>query len=297
VTKSPVFLVVDISHASRSIAATVHGMATWGEAQVAGLVLNKAGSDRHAAEVGRALGHRYPVLGVLRRDDGIEAPSRHLGLVPAAERHDAAAALDRLAAQVAERIDLDAILRLARTAPPLAGPPWSPTQAPLVELVETTAADSETRPVIAVAGGRAFTFAYAETTELLKAAGCEPVVFDPTVDEQLPPGTRGLYLGGGFPELHAADLSGNEQLRRQIRQAVAAGMPTVAECAGLLYLCRSVDGVEMVGAVAADAAMAPRLTLAYRTAVAPTPNLLGRPGETVTGHEFHRTRPGRSATT
>jgi cobyrinic acid a,c-diamide synthase len=290
VTKSPVVLVVDISHASRSIAATVHGMATWGEAQVAGLVLNKAGSDRHAAEVVRALSDRYPVLGVLRRDDGIEAPSRHLGLVPAAERHDAAAALDRLAAQVAQRIDLDAILRLARTAPPLAGPPWSPTQPPLVELVETPAADSETRPVIAVAGGRAFTFAYAETTELLQAAGCEPVVFDPTVDEQLPPGTRGLYLGGGFPELHAADLSGNEQLRRQIREAVAAGMPTVAECAGLLYLCRSVDGVEMVGAVAADAAMAPRLTLAYRTAVAPTPNLLGRPGETVTGHEFHRTR-------
>lgn len=146
------------------------------------------------------------------------------------------------------------------------------------------------RPVIAVAGGRAFTFAYAETTELLRAAGCEPVVFDPTRDEALPEGTRGLYLGGGFPEMHAADLSGNAVMRAGIRTAIAAGLPTVAECAGLLYLCRSVDDVAMVGALPYDAAMAPRLTLAYRTAQAPRANLLGRPGESVTGHEFHRTR-------
>jgi cobyrinic acid a,c-diamide synthase len=143
---------------------------------------------------------------------------------------------------------------------------------------------------VAIAGGRAFTFAYAETTELLLAAGCEPVVFDPTSDEQLPAGTQGLYLGGGFPEVHAAELSGNEPLRHQLREAVRGGLPTVAECAGLLYLCRSVDGAAMVGAVPADAAMGPRLTLAYRTATAPRSNLLGRPGETVTGHEFHRTR-------
>ncbi|WP_425463975.1 cobyrinate a,c-diamide synthase [Nocardioides marmorisolisilvae] len=285
VTKTPVVLVVDISHASRSIAATVHGLRTWSdEVAVVGVVLNKAGSVRHSDEVVRALaGSGLPVLGILQRDDGVSAPSRHLGLVPAAERADAAAALDLLAAQVAERIDLEAIVRLARTAPALDGEPWSPDSS-LVAPVETP------RPVIAVAGGRAFTFAYAETTELLRAAGCDPVVFDPTTDEQLPDGTQGLYLGGGFPEVHAAELSGNERLRAQLRTAISGGLPTVAECAGLLYLCRSVDGVEMVGAVPADAAMAPRLTLAYRTATATTANLLGRPGETVTGHEFHRTQ-------
>ncbi|MFL6024462.1 MAG: cobyrinate a,c-diamide synthase, partial [Marmoricola sp.] len=306
VTRSPVLLVVDISHASRSVAATVHGLRTWSsDVDVVGVVLNKAGSVRHSDEVVRALaGSGLPVLGVLQRDDGVSAPSRHLGLVPAAERADAAAALDLLAAQVAERIDLEAVVRLARSAPPLTGTQWSAESALVPSVPEEVAQQPSswvpeevaqqpsrrTRPVVAVAGGRAFTFAYAETTELLRAAGCDPVVFDPTTDEQLPEGTQGLYLGGGFPEMHAAELSGNELLRAQLRTAVLGGLPTVAECAGLLYLCRTVDGAPMVGAVPADAAMAPRLTLAYRTATAPASNLLGRPGEPVTGHEFHRTR-------
>jgi cobyrinic acid a,c-diamide synthase len=281
-TGSPVVLVVDISHASRSIAATVHGMTTWDPTvEVAGVILNKAGSPRHADEVVASLAtSRVPVLGVLHRDDGIVAPSRHLGLVPAAERADAAAALDRLAAQVADRVDLEAVLRLARQAPDLPGPAWAPPgRDPAGE-----------RPVIAVAGGRAFTFRYPETDTLLRAAGCEVAVFDPTRDEALPAGTRGLYLGGGFPEVHAADLSANDPLRSQIRDAVRSGLPTVAECAGLLYLCHSVDGAPMSGALDVDAAMAPRLTLAYRTATTSRPNLLGRPGESVTGHEFHRTQ-------
>ncbi|HEX2894315.1 MAG TPA: cobyrinate a,c-diamide synthase [Marmoricola sp.] len=280
-TRSPVLLVVDISHASRSIAATVHGMTTWDPSvHVVGVILNKAGSTRHADEVVAALAtSRVPVLGVLHRDDGIVAPSRHLGLVPAAERADAAASLDRLAAQVADRVDLEAVLRLAQLAPDLPDRPWAAPQPDV----------PRERPVVAVAGGRAFTFRYAETDELLRAAGCDVAVFDPTMDESLPEGTRALYLGGGFPEVHAADLSANDSLRRQVRDAVRAGLPTVAECAGLLYLARSVDGSPMSGALDVDAAMAPRLTLAYRSATAPTRNLLGRPGEHVTGHEFHRT--------
>ena len=112
--------------------------------------------------------------------------------------------------------------------------------------------------MVAVAGGRAFTFRYAETDELLRAAGCEPVVFDPLTDAALPAGTAGLYLGGGFPEVHAAELSANESLRAEIRAAIADGLPTVAECAGLLYLCRSVDGAPMVGALDADGRMTDR---------------------------------------
>ncbi len=291
-TRTPVVLVVDISHASRSVAATVHGMATFQpDTDIVGVVLNKAGSQRHADEVVRALAVTgIPVLGILHRDDGVTAPSRHLGLVPAAERHDAAAALDRLAGLVAERIDLDAVLRLARQAPGLVGEAWDPLTALGDPVARPGAQEIEQRPVIAMAGGRAFTFAYAETRELLEAAGCDVVVFDPTTDAELPTGTRGLYLGGGFPEVHAADLTGNASLRAQIRQAIAAGLPTVAECAGLLYLCRRVDGTDMVGAIATDAAMAPRLTLAYRTATAPGDSLLTREGEQVTGHEFHRTR-------
>jgi cobyrinic acid a,c-diamide synthase len=285
-TRSPVVLVVDVSHASRSIAATVHGMTTWDPSvHVVGVILNKAGSARHAEEVVAALEtSRVPVLGVLHRDDGIVAPSRHLGLVPAAERADAAAALDRLAAQVADRVDLEAVLRLAQQAPDLLDAPWTPPEPVVPEPL------TDVRPVVAVAGGRAFTFRYTETEELLRAAGCDVAVFDPMQDQALPEGTRALYLGGGFPEVHAADLSANDALRAQVRDAVRGGLPTVAECAGLLYLCRSVDGTPMSGALDVDAAMAPRLTLAYRTATAPEPNLLGRPGEQVTGHEFHRTR-------
>ncbi|QSR33020.1 cobyrinic acid a,c-diamide synthase [Nocardioides sp. S5] len=322
VTRTPVVLVVDISSASRTIAATIHGLRTWAQppVDVVGVILNKAGSARHADEVVRSIGDQLPVLGILQRDDGIEAPSRHLGLVPAAERADASAALDRLAAQIAERVDLEAVVRLARAAPGLEGAPWDPAEAlglvtglrpsstsgslPLVEeaaLAPVTKPATNGRARIAVAGGRAFTFRYAETVELLEAAGAEVVELDPLTDTRLPEGTTGLYLGGGFPEMHAAELGANERLRRELRTAIARGLPTVAECAGLLYLCESVRGPDgpalpMVGAIDATAEMAPRLTLSYRTATSPTDNLLGRAGEVVTGHEFHRTHLTRATT-
>ncbi|WP_223395928.1 cobyrinate a,c-diamide synthase [Nocardioides rotundus] len=286
-TGSPVLLVVDVSHASRTIAAMVHGLRTWSpEVDIAGVILNKAGTERHAEEVRRALGDAVPVLGVLRRDDGIEAPSRHLGLVPAEERADAARALDRLADQVAERVDLDAVVRLARGARDLAGEPWSAAEA----IGEEPCAPAR----IAVAGGRSFTFRYAETTELLEAAGAEVTTLDPLADRALPDGTTGLYLGGGFPEMHAAVLGANAPLLADVRRRVAGGLPTVAECAGLLYLCRSVRGpagepARMAGVIDVDAAMAPRLTLGYREATATGDDLLSRSGERVTAHEFHRT--------
>ena len=313
-TRSPVLLVVDVSHASRSIGAVVHGLATWDPAvDIAGVILNKAGSDRHAREVEAAID--LPVLGVLHRDDGIVAPSRHLGLVPAAERDEAAAALDRLVDRITSRVDLDHVLALAGKAADLDAVPWDPVAAlgltgwssraeergpyrdhpELADGLDTLASSlldqpDRARPVVAVAGGRAFTFRYAETEELLEAAGCEVVTFDPLTDAHLPVGTSGIYLGGGFPEVHAADLAANESLRADLRAAIAAGVPTVAECAGLLYLCDTVDEAPMVGALGAAAVMTPRLTLAYRIATADADTLLTRPGETVTAHEFHRTQ-------
>lgn len=289
-TGTPVVLVVDISHASRSIAAVVLGMASFDPAvRIAGVVLNKAGSVRHSDEVRRALAPLgIPLLGVLQRDDDVTAPSRHLGLVPAAERPEAARSLDHLAGKVAASIDLEAVMRIAREAPPLAGEAWSARVALGGDRAHEVD-DDEVRPLIAVAGGRAFTFRYAETVELLEAAGCSVVPFDPLADEALPDAAAGIYLGGGFPEVHAADLAANEPMLRALRAATAAGTPTVAECAGLLYLCRSLDGTPMVGAVDADAAMAPRLTLAYRRSTAVADSVLATAGTEVTGHEFHRT--------
>jgi cobyrinic acid a,c-diamide synthase len=145
------------------------------------------------------------------------------------------------------------------------------------------------RPRIAVAGGAAFTFGYAENTELLEAAGAEVVTVDPLRDEALPEGTAGLVVGGGFPEVHAADLSANGTLRADVAALAARGGPVAAECAGLLYLARSLDGVPMCGVLATDAVMSPRLTLGYREAVALGDSVLAPAGTRVRGHEFHRT--------
>ncbi|MEZ0382410.1 cobyrinate a,c-diamide synthase [Mycobacterium sp. pW045] len=282
-TTAPVLLVVDISHASRTHAAVVAGLAGFDpDVRVAGVILNRAGSARHADEVVAALRPTgIPVLGVLPRDADVATPSRHLGLVPAAEREASGAMVSRLAELIEQHVDLDGVLEIARVAPDLAGHAWDPST--------EVRAGSADRPVVAVAGGRAFTFGYTETFELLRAAGCEVVCFDPLTDSCLPAGTAGIYLGGGFPEVYAGQLAANTALLGALRAAIAAGVPTVAECGGLAYLCRSVDEVAGVGALPGSAAMAPRLVLGYRSATAPADNLLVRAGETVAGHEFHRT--------
>jgi cobyrinic acid a,c-diamide synthase len=281
--RAPVIMVLDISAMSRTAAAIVHGLNTFdSNIQLSGVIINKAGSNRHAAEIIAALqATGLEVLGVLPRDAGIEIPSRHLGLVPAAERVEAAEAVAQLSRRISDHVALESIMSIAQAAPTLEAEPWSADQ--------HVRPPSEARPVVAIAAGRAFSFRYAETDELLRAAGCQPVIFDPSSAEQLPTGTAGLYLGGGFPEVHAMELSANHSLRNEIRAAIKDGMPTVAECAGLLYLCRNLNGVPMVGALKADAIMTERLTLGYRTVVADHDHLLARGGAQVAGHEFHRT--------
>jgi cobyrinic acid a,c-diamide synthase len=291
---APVVLVVDASAAGRSVAATVHGFRSYDErVRLGGVVLNQIGSDGHERMCRDAIEDLgVPVLGALRRDPGIETPSRHLGLIPAAERNaDAVATVERLGELVASSCDLDALLALARTAPPLHAEPWDPG-----DQVE----DQGGRPRIAVAGGAAFTFGYAENEELLEAAGAEVVRFDPLRDERLPDGTRGVVIGGGFPEMYAAELSANEPLRRSLGAFATGHGPVYAECAGLLYLARELDGMPMCGVLdGVSATMGPRLTLGYRSAVAVTDSVVARVGERVRGHEFHRTvtepRHGKTA--
>ncbi|MGP3943525.1 cobyrinate a,c-diamide synthase [Streptomyces sp. 6N106] len=302
--RAPVVLVVDASSQSRSVAALVHGFASWDpEVRVAGVILNKVGSDRHEAMLREALeGCGVPVFGALRRMREVRAPSRHLGLVPVAERQaeavDSAAAL---AARVREGCDLEGLLALARGAPPLSEPVWDPEEE-MREAVEAAPGaggrgDRAARPVVAVAGGAAFTFSYAEHTELLTAAGARVVPFDPLRDERLPEGTGGLVIGGGFPEVYAPELSANKPLRAAVAELAASGAPIAAECAGLLYLARSLDGEPMCGVLAAEARMSERLTLGYREAVAISDTALAAAGTRVRGHEFHRTTivPGAGA--
>lgn len=297
--RAPVVLVVDASSQSRSVAALVHGFASWDpEVRLAGVILNKVGSDRHEQLLREAMDSSgVPVLGALRRDGRAGTPSRHLGLVPVAERRaEAVESVGELAARIREGCDLPALLALAHSVPELPDTPWDPA-AELAPTAETAAAAPSTRPLIAVAGGPAFTFSYAEHAELLAVAGAEVVPFDPLRDEHLPPGTRGLVIGGGFPEVYAPDLSANAPLRAAVAELAASGAPVSAECAGLLYLSRSIDGKPMCGVLPAEARMTERLTLGYREAVALRDNALAVAGTRVRGHEFHRTvlEPGAGA--
>jgi cobyrinic acid a,c-diamide synthase len=305
---APVVLVVDAARQGQSVAALVHGFASYDtRIRLGGVVLNRIGSDRHE-EICRGVLEQtgVPVLGAIRRVAGAETPSRHLGLIPVAERRaEAVRTVDHLADLVASSCDLDALVALACAAPPLPGPSWSPRPEPgalprlAPEPAREAARASAREPArasarepaggplrIAVAGGAAFTFGYAEQPELLEAAGAEVATFDPLRDEVLPDGTRAVILPGGFPELYAGELAANEPLRRQM---AAFPGPIVAECAGLLYLSRELDGLPMCGVVDAKAEMTDRLTLGYRDAVAVRESVLTREGERFRGHEFHRT--------
>ncbi|MCP9946276.1 cobyrinate a,c-diamide synthase [Streptomyces somaliensis] len=296
--RAPVVLVVDASSQSRSVAALVHGFASWDpEVRIGGVILNKVATDRHEHLLREALDESgVPVLGVLRRAPAVSTPSRHLGLVPVAERRaEAVDAVRAQAEQVRGGCDLDALLALARSAPPLRAEAWSAEAA--LRGAGAAAAGGGGRPVVAVAGGAAFTFSYAEHAELLAAAGAEVVAFDPLRDEGLPEGTRALVVGGGFPEVYAPELSANGALRDAVAALARSGAPVAAECAGLLYLARSLDGLPMCGVLDADARMSQRLTLGYRDAVAVGDSPVAAAGTRLRGHEFHRTvvEPGAGA--
>jgi cobyrinic acid a,c-diamide synthase len=281
--RAPVILVVDATAQGRSVAALVHGFRSYEPTLwLGGVILNRVGSERHQQILTEALEEiGVPVLGVLRRHDAIVTPSRHLGLVPVAERAtEAVEAVRRFGEVVAAGVDLDAVLALARSAPGLAAAPWSPAMAEPVK----------SQPIVAVAGGPAFSFGYAETTELLTAAGAAVAVFDPLHDEALPAGAAGLVVGGGFPEVYAEALSANEPLRLAVRSLAEAGAPIVAECAGLLWLTRSLDGKPMCGVLDAEARMTSQLTLGYRSAVALSGSVIADEGTRVHGHVFHRTQ-------
>jgi cobyrinic acid a,c-diamide synthase len=277
---APVLLVVDGSAMARSVAAVVHGFATFdADVRVAGVVLNRLGSEHHEALLHEALEPLgVPVVGALRRDERVRAPERHLGLVPAGEREGRArAALGALLAAVERHVDLDAVLALVRSAPALPGPAWSPAAR---EPVGGSAR-------VAIARGPAFSFHYEENLELLAGAGAELLPFDPLRDATLPDGANALVLAGGFPEVYGAELAANAPLRAEVSAFAASGRPVLAECGGLLYLAAELDGRPMCGALPIRARMGERLTLGYREATARRATPWLDAGERVRGHEFH----------
>jgi cobyrinic acid a,c-diamide synthase len=275
--KAPVVLVVDAASMSQSVAALVHGYRTWDPAvRVAGVILNLVGSDSHEHMLRAALADAgVAVYGVLRRDDALQWRSRHLGLQPVAEDPAGVrSSLDRLAGTVEAGCDLDGLIRMAATAPPLA-----------------TAALREPRRVgatrIAVAAGPAFSFCYPDNLEALAAAGAEVVPFDPCADASLPEGTAAVLAGGGFPELFAEPLSDNGPMLASLADHCRRGGAVWAECGGLLWLTRRLDRWPMAGVIDAEATMSGGRVLGYRSATTTVSSPVGPAGTALRGHEFH----------
>lgn len=277
---APVVLVIDARGQSQSLAAALHGYSTFQPGlRIGGVILNRVGSPRHEEVLRQACGAvGIPVLGALPRLGDVEVPSRHLGLVTAAEHGvKARAAVAAMADLVDRHVDLAAVTSLAAAL--VNSPPWSPADAVGEQVPEN--------PVVAVASGAAFTFGYAERDELILAAGGQPVPFDPLCGT-LPENTAALILPGGFPEQYPDQLSANTALHGQIRD-LARRAPVHAECGGLTYLMDDLDGHPMCGVLRGSARFTDRLTLGYRDGVAVGDSALYSAGQRVVGHEFHRT--------
>lgn len=274
-----VVLVVDARGQSHSIAALLHGFATFDTAtRLSGVILNRVGSPRHEQVLRQACANAgLPVLGAIPRADELAVPSRHLGLVTAAEHGAAAgAAVKAMTELVGRHLDLDTLRTLATARP--GATPWRP---------DVVGEPVGGRPVVAVAAGRAFTFCYPEHAELLSAAGAQVSRFDPLIDP-LPEGAAAVVLPGGFPEQYPGELSANATLRAQIGE-LARDAPVYAECAGLTYLMSDLDGHPMCGALRGPAHFTERLNIGYRDAVALADSSSFTVGQRIVGHEFHRT--------
>ncbi len=285
----PVVLILNCASTSRSIAAIAHGYRTFDpRIQIAGVVLNRVGSDRHLELLTQALeGLNLPILGVLRRQAEIAIPDRHLGLIPTAEMANLHSIIERLAHLGETCFDWDKLLPLLKSSTLKNS---TPDQA--ISLPKSTTKITPKIP-IAIAQDRAFSFYYADNLDLFAEMGAELIPWSPIADVGLPDHVQGLYFGGGFPEVFAAELAANMGARDSVQRAIAAGMPTYAECGGLMYLCDRIVNFEnetfpMVNILPTVAKMGNRLTLGYRQAIALQDSPLVKIGDRVWGHEFHR---------
>lgn len=279
----PVLLVLDCSRLSRSVAAIAHGFRSFDpRVKIAGVVLNRVGSDRHLQLLRDALEPlQIPILGVLRRQDNITIPDRHLGLVPTAELPQFNQLVKHLAQLGETCFDWKRLLPLLA--------------ANQENLAVQAQFDLTPRIRLAVARDRAFSFYYPDNLEILAQLGAELVFWSPLADSDLPKDIHGLYFGGGFPEVFAQQLTENASARTAVKTAIERGMPTYAECGGLMYLSQAIvdfDGQSwsMVGIFETTAQMNSRLTLGYRQATALRDSPLLNVGSVIWGHEFHRSQ-------
>uniref|UniRef100_UPI0040574AAC cobyrinate a,c-diamide synthase n=1 Tax=Candidatus Electronema sp. TaxID=2698783 RepID=UPI0040574AAC len=277
----PVLLVLDVRSMAESAAAVLRGFECLDpRVRLSGVIFNQVGSAKHLQLVSEAVRRhcRAEIIGALPRESGISLPSRHLGLHMGAE---ADINRQQLVSLIEQHLDLDRLIQLAGEAQV----PIVPPTAPLMEPVGTVR--------LGVARDEAFCFYYQDNLDLLTAAGAELVFFSPLHDKTLPENIDGLYFGGGYPELHAAQLAANQPMREQVLAFSCAGRPVYAECGGFMYLCEALADSEggrhdMAGVFPVTARMGQRLRrLGYRTAELCEDSLLGPAGGVLHGHEFH----------
>lgn len=289
----PVILVVDTQSMARSVGAIVYGFEQYDPGiSLAGVIFNRVGSSKHYEYLREAVSERCKakVLGYLPRDERLVLPQRHLGLVTAKELGPAEGFMLNLKSHMESTVNIDEIISLSGTKHPLSvrdGSFRDPTDS------VADPAPSHSRPRLAVAMDEAFSFYYQDNLDLLAALGVDVCPFSPIQDLFLPEDADGIYLGGGYPELYAPQLSANNQMRNQIREAAQAGCPIYAECGGLMYLSRCIRDAEgrtyeMVGLFDTEARMLKkRRALGYVEARLSRDCLVGRKGWILRGHEYH----------
>jgi cobyrinic acid a,c-diamide synthase len=277
----PMVLVIDARGMTRGVAPLILGYQAFDpDIRIAGVILNNLGGSRHESKLRAVIGHYtdVEVIGAVQHDPGIRIAERHLGLVPANEQDAARARIRHVGERVAAQVDLDRLLAIGDSAPDLD-----------IELPPETEIRAE-RVRIGIAHDQAFGFYYSEDLDTLRAANVELVEID-TLHAQALPEVDGLIIGGGFPEVFMAELEANTALRKQIRGAIESGLPTYAECGGLMYLSKSLSWQgqtrDMVGVVPGDTVMHERPVGRGYARLQPTGDDLWRETASIPAHEFH----------
>lgn len=294
VTRTPVLLVVDATRMTRSIAAMVMGYQHFDpEVQIVGVVLNKVARPRHEKMAREAIEEfcKIPVVGAIPKDVNLTIPDRHLGLVTNGEMHETDSLLEYFADVICKHVDLTKVLSLAHSAPEL--PQYEETLVP--SLSKYSIKTRGLTPKIGYIQDASFSFYYPENLEALKNMGAEVVPINALLDSQLPVNLDGLYIGGGFPEVFAAELEENRTLREDIKRAGENGLPIYAECGGLMYLGRSIitpsQNYEMVGLLPLDTQMESKPQGHGYTIMEASPDQTWFAEKTeIKGHEFHNSR-------
>ena len=290
IINAPVILVLDARSMARSAAAIVKGFQVFSKKiNIAAVIANKVGSKNHLEIIREAVEKEcgIPVLGGILRDETLLVPERHLGLLPALERGELQPLFSSLATMVEKSLDLELLLKIAGFQKKDSRSSKTPLAKPYIKPSKTDSL------VIAVARDEAFNFYYPENLEVMRQAGMIPVFYSPLKNDPLPENACGLYLGGGFPEEFARQLSKNQRVKNSIIQAVENGMPALAECGGFMYLTQEIMDrrgklFPMTGILPGRVVMQPRLAaLGYREISGLNNNFLLNPGETIRGHEFH----------